>query len=316
MKVLVTGATGLIGRALCRLLAGEGHQLVVLSRRSDKLRLAAPAELHQWDSQAGPPPAEALAGVEAVVHLAGEPVAGGRWTEERKRRIRDSRVIGTRNLVAGLRAMNPPPRVLINGSAVGFYGDRGDEQLTEQSAAGQGFLSEVCQQWEGEGARASEFGVRLVQVRTGVVLSAEDGALPRMLPAFKFGVAGELGSGRQWFPWIHIDDIAGIFHHALTTVALSGPVNGAAPESVTNARFTKELAAVLHRPAFLAVPEFVLKLLLGEMAEIVLASQRVMPQTALDSGYRFRHPRLKEALIELLAGNKQSTAAASRARAV
>jgi len=246
------------------------------------------------------PPAEAWEGVEAVIHLAGEPVAGARWTEEQKRRVRDSRTKGSRNLVAGMRATPRPPKVLVSASAVGFYGDRGNEILNESSAPGSGFLSEVCLDWETEAARARELGVRVAFVRTGVALSLSGGALEKMLLPFKLGLGGRLGDGRQWFPWIHIEDVVGIFLHALMSPDVNGPINGVAPGIVTNEEFTRELAAALNRPVFFPVPELALRVLMGEMAEVVTASQRVVPQVALDTGYRFKYPNLRPALDALL----------------
>jgi uncharacterized protein len=301
MKVLMTGATGLIGRNLCEVLTGEGHTVVALSRSPEKARRISAQEVRAWDPQAGPPPLEALASLDAVVHLAGESVAAKRWSPEQKKRIRDSRLVGTRNLVQGLASATPRPSVLVSGSAVGFYGDRGDELLDERAQAGTGFLPELCREWEAEALRARDLGVRVVLLRTGVVLDAEDGALKKMLPPFRMGVAGPLGSGRQWFPWIHIDDIVGIFRHALLSDSLSGPVNGAAPGVVTNAEFTKQMGAVLHRPAFLPVPEFALRVLMGEMGAVVLGSQRVAPEAALRDGYSFKYPDLAPALSDLLA---------------
>jgi uncharacterized protein (TIGR01777 family) len=300
MKILVTGATGLIGRSLCKALTGEQHTVIGLSRSPERSADVAVAEMHKWEPQSGPPPAHALKGVEAVIHLAGEPIAARRWTDEQKKRIRDSRVVSTRNLVNGFRSMDRKPAVLISGSAIGFYGDRGDEKLYEESPAGRGFMSEVCQAWESESQQAKSLGMRVVEVRTGVVLSTEGGALQKILAPFKLGVGGPIGSGRQWFPWIHIDDIVGIFQHTLLVSALSGPVNGTAPEPVTNADFTKQLGRALHRPAFLPVPAFGLKMLMGEMSEVLLGSQRVFPQVALESKYEFIYPTLEPALANLL----------------
>jgi uncharacterized protein (TIGR01777 family) len=299
MKILVTGATGLIGRSLCRLLTRENHTVVALSRRPEAASNLSSAAIHKWEPLAGPPPPESLEGVEAVVHLAGEPIAARRWSAEQKGRIRSSRVVSTRNLVEGLRKAASRPASLISGSAVGFYGDRADETLDERSSAGSGFLPEICSEWESEAERATGFNVRVVRVRTGVVLSTDGGALKKMLPAFKLGVGGPLGGGRQWFPWIHIADMIGILQLAIFSATLSGPLNASAPEPVTNAVFTRELGRVLHRPTFLAAPEFALRLAFGEMADILLGSQRVIPKVAEDSGYIFQFRTLGSALEDL-----------------
>ncbi len=312
MKIFVTGATGLIGHALVDSLRNDGHSIVTVSRKPDKSRLPPGVELYQCDLMAGPPPAEVLAGVEAIVHLAGEPIADERWTTVKKQRIRDSRVIGTKNLVDGLSLMQAKPSVLVGASAVGFYGDRKDETLDEESPPGNDFLSQICQEWEREEARASELGMRVAQVRIGVVLSTEGGTLARMLPSFRLGVAGPLGSGKQWFPWVHIADVVGILRHAIANSAISGPVNAVAPGVVTNAEFTKTLARVLHRPAFLPAPAFLLRLALGEMTQVLLASQRVIPKVAAATGYQFLYPTLSTALEQLL-GTKAAAAGQSAA---
>jgi uncharacterized protein len=299
MRVLVTGATGLIGRALCRRLAEQGREVVVLSRRPDQSGFA---RAFAWAPEAEPPPLEAWRGVDAVIHLAGEPVAAGRWTMEQKRRIRDSRVMGTRNLVTGMLASPERPKVFVSGSAVGFYGNRGDELLPETAAPGEGFLVNVCREWEAESVRLRALGLRVALVRIGVVLASEGGALEKMLTPFKLGLGGRLGDGRQWFPWIHLDDIVGLLLHALDSPAIDGPVNGAAPGIVTNETFTRELAGALNRPVFFPVPEFGLRILMGEMAGVVLASQRVLPQVALQTGYRFQYPELGAALQDVLRG--------------
>ena len=300
MKILVIGATGLIGRNLCRLLAAKGHTVSAVSRSVTKPAGLPVAEIHQWEPASGPLPQAALDEVDAVVNVAGEPIDARRWSAEQKMRIRDSRVVTTQNLVAGLHAAQRKPVVFVSGSAVGFYGDRGSEELDERSTAGRGFMSDICVEWERQAERATELGIRVVQIRTGVVLSMEGGALKKMLAPFKLGVGGPLGSGTQWFPWIHIEDIAGIFYHAIQRGSLTGPVNGTAPHPVTNGEFTRELARALHRPAFLPVPETALRVLVGEMAEVLFDSQRVLPKAALASGYEFRHPRLAEALAHLL----------------
>lgn len=306
MKVLITGATGLIGRSLCGSLSEDGHTVVALSRSPETTCGLAAAELHKWDPRSAQFPAQALAGIDAVVHLAGEPIVARRWTEDQKKLIRDSRVLTTRTLVEAFHSLDSRPAVFICGSAVGFYGDRGDEPLIESAPVGSGFLSEVCQEWESEAARASELGVRVVEVRTGVVLSTDGGALPKMLAPFKLGLGGRLGSGKQWFPWIHIKDIVGIFRHAMLIPSVEGPLNGAAPEAATNADFTRELARALHRPAFLPVPELALRALMGEMAQALLGSQRVVPRAALESKYEFHYPLLSGALESLLVNPKAS----------
>lgn len=300
MRVLVTGATGLIGRELCRELAGEGHEIFFLSRRPDPAKVVIGAKGFGWDAEAELPPKEAFSGVEAVIHLAGEPIAASRWTNEQKRRIRDSRVKGTRNLVDGIARLTTRPEILVSGSAVGFYGSRGNEQLDESSEPGKGFLPEICIEWEAEAERAREFGIRVALARTGVVLDKNGGALEKMLTPFRLGLGARLGGGEQWFPWIHMDDIVGILRHSLVNEQVKGPINGAAPGIVTNADFTKDLAAVLNRPTFFPVPEFALQILMGEMAEVVLNSQRVVPKVALDTGYEFKYPNLRPALESLL----------------
>jgi len=301
MKILITGATGLIGRRLSELLMKEGNQVVALSRQPGNAKLSNGIKVFPWRPEEASPSGEALEGVEAIVHLAGESVASARWTNEQKRRIRDSRVISTRNLVDAIAGLAHRPRVLVNASASNFYGsDRGDEHLTEQSSPGNGFLADVCQAWENQAIRAKEYGLRVAQVRTGVVLSADGGALREMLPPFKLGVGGRLGTGRQWFPWIHIDDIVGIYRHTLITPSICGPINGIAPGIVDNQEFTRTLASVLHRPVFIPVPNLALRILLGEMADLLLGSLHIDPEVALASGYQFRFERLRPALENLL----------------
>ena len=305
MRVLMTGGTGVIGGAVAKRLVASGHELVILTRNPERAKAGSPilaaARCFPWNPEEAPPPSEAFAGVDAVIHLAGEPVAAGRWTEEQKRRIRDSRVLGTRHLVEGMAAAKEAkPLHLIAASAVGFYGDRGDDLLDESSQPGTSYLSEVCQEWEAEYRRAESAGIRVAMIRIGVVLSREGGALEKMLLPFKLGLGGRLGSGQQWFPWIHIDDIVGLFETAILNSQLSGVLNGAAPESVTNEQFTRSLAAALHRPVFLPVPTPAIRLLVGEMAAVVLASQRVVPGVALSAGYRFRFPQIDSALRDLL----------------
>ena len=304
MKILMTGVTGLIGRVLAQRLTAAGHQVSGFSRTPEKAGKLAVEKLYQWEPQTGPPPPESLTGVDAIVHLAGEPVADGRWSDERKKAIRDSRVLSTRNLVEGVRVAAAKPSVFVSSSAVGIYGDRGDEVLEEGSAPANDFLARVCLEWEAEAEGARALGLRTVEIRTGVVLSKTGGALAKMLPAFKMGVAGPLGSGRQWFPWIHLDDIVGLYEFALTNSTVTGAMNGTAPGLVRNAEFTKELGRVLHRPTILPVPEFALRFLFGEMAAVLLASQRVVPKVAQQAGYSFQYPNLKPALERAVASGQ------------
>lgn len=300
MNVTLTGATGLIGQRLVTALKDRGDQVTVLSRNAYKAtdRLDVPAVT--WDALAGPAPAEALSGRDAVIHLAGEPVAQ-RWTDERKRAILESRETGTRNLVAGISVADPRPATLISSSAVGYYGKHGDERVDESFPAGQDFLADVCSRWEAESQRAEELGLRVVLIRTGVVLDRRGGALKTMLPPFKAGVGGPVAGGRQYMPWIHLDDIAGLYLAALDVDAWAGPYNGCAPEPVTNTTFSKALGRALHRPAVAPIPAFAIRLLYGEMSEVVTEGQRAVPKRALQQGHAFAHPDLDEALASALA---------------
>lgn len=295
--VLVTGATGFIGRALCATLKERGIPVTALGRRPDKTKAAVPGvkDVWRWRPRMEPAPAAAIQGAGAVIHLAGGSVAG-RWNADKKRVIRESRVVGTRHLVEAIGDAKSKPGVLVCASAVGYYGDRGEDELTEESGPGKDFLAEVCQAWEAEARRAEEFGVRVVMLRTGIVLGLAGGALKQMLLPFKLGLGGPLGNGKQWMSWVHIDDVVGIILHALEKPNVKGPVNVTAPNPVRNSEFTKTLAGTLRRPAFLPVPAFGLKILLGEFADVLLASQRVLPKRIRESGYSFRHAALDEAL--------------------
>ena len=297
MKIAITGASGFIGRRLMKLLAARGHRLHVLSRHAGT-NLPAGVQLSVWDPLLGPAPEDALLDADAVLHLAGEPVAQ-RWTAAAKQRIRDSRVVGTSHLVAALADCSPRPAVLVCASAIGYYGSRGDELLSEDSAPGTGFLADVCVGWEREAAKAEALGMRVTRIRTGVVLDPRGGALKPMLAPFRFGLGGPLGGGRQWMSWIHASDLAEMFRFALENPA--PPVlNGVAPGALTNAEFTRALAGALHRPAFLPVPKFALRLLFGEMSDMLLASQCVAPVAAEAAGFQFQHGQLAEALGDLL----------------
>lgn len=292
MDVVVTGSSGLIGTALRGALDTAGHRMIPM------VRSPAGGDAVHWDPDAGAIDASGLEGVGAVVHLAGEGIGNKRWTEAQKARITESRIRGTGLLAETLAKLNRPPKVLISGSAVGFYGDRGDEVLTESSRAGGGFLAELCVAWEAAAQPAREAGIRVSHLRTGIVLSGRGGALPRMLLPFKLGLGGKLGSGAQWMSWISIEDEAGAIVHLLGDDAPAGPVNLTAPNPVVNADFTKTLGRALGRPTVLPVPKAGLKLLLGpHMAEeLLLFSQRVLPTRLLDTGYTFQHPELDDAL--------------------
>jgi len=292
--ILVSGASGLIGSAVVQSLEAGGVGIARLLRPDSESTLFR-AEIIRWDP-AQPLSPDEVSGFDAVIHLAGENIAG-RWTTEKKARIRDSRVLGTRNLAQGLAQTKQKPRVFVCGSAIGYYGDRGDEILKETSAAGTGFLPDVCREWEAATQAASDAGIRTVQLRTGVVLSAKGGALAKMLLPFKLGLGGRVGSGRQWMSWIDIEDMVGAIHHILKTDSLTGPVNLVDPKPVTNAEFTKTLASVLRRPAIFPMPEFAVKLAFGEMGEtVLLGSQRVEPAKLVESGYPFRYGELRKSI--------------------
>ena len=305
MRALVTGATGLVGGKLLSRL----ERPVVLSRNASKAtgRLGRDdVTVLAWDAVREPAPAAAFEGIDAVFHLAGESVAQGRWTADKKARIRDSRVDGTRNLVSALRALARPPRVLVSASAVGYYGDRGDEILDETAAPGSDFLAEVCVAWEGESQLAAQAGIRVVTVRIGIVLSQDGGALPKMLTPFRLGLGSPLGSGRQWMPWIHIDDLVSLLLLAAEREDIEGPLNATAPNPATNRDFTKALGRAVRRPTFLpAVPAAVLRWSVGEFADVLLASTRAVPHRLPEAGYTFAHPHLEEALRSLLTDSER-----------
>jgi hypothetical protein len=298
MRVTLTGATGRIGLSIVEALRHRGDEVTVLSRDPERAAAKLPAgvEALRWDPKAGPAPTEALRARDGVIHLAGEDVAQ-RWSEEAKREIRESREAGTRNLVEGLEAAGTErPGTLVSASAAGLYGPHGDEPIDEDAPAGDDFLAGVVAAWEREARRAEELGVRVVLMRTGVVLSPDAGALKKMLPPFKLGVGGPVAGGRQYLPWVHLDDVVGMYLAALDDARWNGPYNLVAPNAVTNREFSKALGRALHRPAFAPVPGFALKLLYGEMSQIVLTGVNMVPRRALQHGYEFRHPHVQEAL--------------------
>lgn len=339
MRILITGATGFIGSHLVRRLLAEGHAVVALTRNVEGARRVLPVrcECHTWNPAASPE-AAVLRTADAIVHLAGEGIADRRWTPARKQAIRESRVTSTRALVRALAVLpaTARPTTLLSASAIGYYGDRGDEQLDEQAAgppvggppgrsplgrsgqvvaaafgymlvrtgrqaptAGSDFLAEVCEAWEHEAVAAEELGVRVAVIRTGVVLGKDGGALQKMLLPFRLGLGGRLGSGRQWMSWIHVDDLVGLFAYAIAHTEVRGVLNGVAPTPVTNAEFTAALGRALHRPAVLRVPAFAPRWALGEMSSVLLASRRVLPRAARRFGFEFRYPEIGPALADL-----------------
>ena len=295
MKILVSGSHGLVGSALIPALRARGHQVVELVREAPR-----DGEIF-WNPEDGKLEPTALAGFEAVIHLAGEPIAAKRWTAEQKARIRDSRLRGTALLAETLAGLPTPPKTFLSASAIGYYGHRGNEALTEESPAGTGYLPEVCKAWEEATQPAARKGIRVVLLRTGIVLSPAGGALAKMLPPFKMGVGGVLGDGKQYMSWISLDDEVGAILHALDTNPLRGPANLVCPQPVTNAGFTKALGRALRRPTIFPMPGFAVRLAFGEMGEtLLLASTRVEPKRLLTSNYRFRYPDLDAALAHLL----------------
>jgi uncharacterized protein (TIGR01777 family) len=297
MHIAVTGASGLVGSALVPFLTTGGHRVVRVVRSAPK----PDDDAIQWDPQAGQLDPASLEGLDAVVHLAGENIAAGRWTAAQKARIRDSRVKSTGLLCETLAKLSQPPKVLVCASAIGVYGNRGDETLQEDSPAGRGFLAEVCQAWEATTQPASQAGIRTALLRIGVVLSPAGGALAKMLLPFRMGVGGVIGSGNQYWSWIGVDDVVGAIHHALMTAGLEGAVNVVAPRPATNTEFTKTFGRVLGHPTFFPLPGFAARLALGEMADdLLLASTRVEPRKLVATGYSFRHPELEGVLRHLL----------------
>ena len=298
MKILISGASGLVGTNLIPTLIARGHEIFKLVRKT-------PASAHEikWDAKKGFRETEQakLESFDAVIHLAGDNVASENWSEEKKRKIKESRTVGTKVLVDALRQTKQPPKVLISASAIGFYGDRGDEVLTEDSAQGAGFFPEVCSEWEAEAQKAELFGVRVVNPRIGIVLTQDGGALGKMLTPFKFGVGGVIGAGKQYMSWIALEDLIKIFHFILDNENVGDAVNAVAPHPVTNEEFTKTLGRVLHRPTILPIPAFAIKLLFGEMGEtLLLQGCRVLPERLRKAGFKFEFTNLEDALNHIL----------------
>jgi uncharacterized protein (TIGR01777 family) len=303
MKIVVAGGTGFIGSALSARLAGQGHSLILLIRSisaaaeapSQTTLLWQPGSAGTWEQTLE----ETIAGADGVINLAGEPIAGKRWSETQKRKLRSSRIDTTRALVTAIGGAKKKPGFFINASAVGYYGPRGDEVITEESGPGGDFLAEVCSEWEEEAKKAETHGVRVLRLRTGIVLGKGGGALSKMVPSFKLFIGGPLGSGGQWMPWIHLEDEIGLIQFLMENTNARGAVNATAPHPVTMKEFCRTLGSVLHRPCWAPVPAFALRLLLGEMAGMLLTGQRAVPGAAQRLGYRFDHPSLRETLESL-----------------
>ena len=302
MRVLVSGSTGFLGTALVETLEGQGHAVARLVRPATSRKNAGSAREQTvvWDPVAGQFDAAGAEGADALIHLAGASIAGGRWNASRKALLRTSRIDATRHLIGALAKLQRPPRVIVAASAIGYYGNRGDETLTEASAPGSDFLAGLCREWEAETARGAEFGARVVNPRFGIILAAHGGALPRMALPFKMCAGGRLGDGRQWMSCLTLREAVSIVQFALANSALTGPVNAVTPNPVRNSEFTSVLAKTLRRPALFPAPAFALRLALGEMADaLLLISQRVMPTKLTDAGYRFLQPSLANALAEV-----------------
>jgi hypothetical protein len=293
MNILITGGTGFIGSALTHELVSSGHNVLIVTRR----QIAPPSscEILLWKPPALLPP-DTISNIDAIINLAGEPIGSGRWTKTRKERILSSRIDTTRAIVQSIRGVDSPPKTLINASAIGYYGPRGDEYVTEDTSPGTDFLASVCRAWEAEAVKAHEFGVRVALIRLGVVLGLGGGALSKMIPPFRFFLGGPIGTGKQWLSWIHRDDVIGIIKYILEHDPISGPVNLTAPQPVTNKEFSSAIGDALHRPSWLPVPSFMLKIAFGEMADMLLTGQRVIPEKILKAGYQFKYPKVNEAL--------------------
>ncbi|GJL77870.1 MAG: hypothetical protein NPINA01_08590 [Nitrospinaceae bacterium] len=302
MKVLVTGATGFVGNVLLKALNARGHEIAVLTRNPDEAgsRLPVLCDIFPWNPEQAPPEANAFSGVDAVIHLAGENIAGGRWTQKRKERIKNSRILSTRHLVEAIGNLEHKPEVLVSSSAVGFYGGSGNGLLTEDHPPASCFLAEVCKEWEQEASKAESFNVRTVCLRTGMVLGKEGGAMKRMLPPFQMGLGGILENGKQWMSWIHVDDIAAMYIHAMETQSLKGVYNAVSPNPVTNLEFTKTLGKLVKRPTIFPIPELALKTIFGDMAQILMASQKVSADKISNTGFEFKYPDLQSALQQIV----------------
>ena len=308
MKVLVTGATGFVGNALLKALHIKGHEIVVLTRNIDEVgfRLPVLCEVYQWNPEQGPPESSVFKGVDAVVHLAGENIAGGRWTKKQKERIRLSRLLSTRHLVQAIGELKFRPKVLVSASAIGFYGGSGNTLLTEDVPPGNCFLSKVCRDWEQEAMHAEEFNIRVAYLRTGIVLGKEGGAMKKMLPPFQMGLGGNLGTGKQWMSWIHVQDLIQMYIHTIETESIEGVYNAVSPNPVPNAEFTRTLGKQLQCPTRIPIPKLALKVIFGDMAEVLVASQNVSAEKITSTGFRFKFPDLPSALNDIADNSYQN----------
>lgn len=300
MKVLVTGATGFVGQRVVRQLIEAGDEVVVLTRNVAKgaLNLGNKCKFYVWSDTTTPPPMEAFAGVDGVINLLGEGIADKRWNDEQKKKIHDSRILSTQRIVEAMKSMPVRPRVLVSASAIGIYGNRENEELTEESSTGNDYLANLCKEWEAEAYKAKEFGVRVAVIRTGVAIGKDGGALKKMLPIFKLGAGGPVGNGRQFMSWIHVEDLAQMYVEALKNPSFQGPLNGTAPYPATSKEFAKVLGKCVNRPAFAPVPAFALKLVFGEMSTVLLDGQKVLPVKFKAHKFRFRYPTLEMAIKE------------------
>jgi uncharacterized protein (TIGR01777 family) len=297
MRILLSGSHGLVGSALSKALEADGHEVRPMVRYATGYG----AHEIEWNPERYSIAMSRIEGFDALIHLAGESIAEGRWTDEKKKRIRESRVKGTRLLAESIITLKQPPRIFLCASAIGYYGNRGDELLTESSAPGNEFLSDVCVEWEAATEAASEKGIRTANMRFGIILDANGGALAKMLPPFRMGVGGKVGSGKQWMSWIALDDVVNAIQYVIVNSSLMGPINFVAPNPVRNAEFTKALGRALSRPTFFPIPAFGVRLAFGEMGEaLLLSSQRVKPEKLSESGFEFKHPTLAAALAHIL----------------
>lgn len=301
-KIIITGATGLIGQQLTIKLTDMGYKITIFTRNPDNAQKKLPNvhKVVKWEYDYVDEWLHELESVDAVIHLAGANLSTKRWNKEYKKLLYDSRIISTKKLIEAIKTVERKPKIFITASAIGYYGNRSDEILTEESEPGKDFLANLCNDWEKEAKNVEQFGVRSVQIRTGLTLSRNEGALKQMLPAFKYFIGGPLGNGKQWYSWLHIEDIVNIYVKALESEILSGPINAVSPNPVTMKKFAKILGDVLHRPSFFSVPKIILLTVIGQVAEVVTSSQRVVPEKLLNSSFKFKFEKLEDALRDIL----------------